>query len=174
MSEEWQPRQLLLIASAPGPGKGSRPSGRLTLTGFGGTGALITDDAAITGSRRNNAHAAFISSSSHHRHRCGFNDVAHEAGRVPVGRVGLSHAVAVGAADHQRAVAACWSREMRLPAPEAVLALVAAKLGRLPGLPAVSGKFDFRHTSVAAEGNAANGHRSSVMNLRTPVDVGDE
>src|SRR5215469_5087109 len=58
--------------------------------------------------------------SSRHRHGRRFDDVAHEAGRVPVGRRRLDLAFAVGAADHEHERALGLRREARLPAAEAV------------------------------------------------------
>src|SRR5712664_3589765 len=104
MSAEWQARQLLLIASAPGPfGNMSSPRGRSTLTDFSDswlssraqTGAKATPTTRAIGSR-----ARVILSSSGDHDGGPLDDVAHEPARIPIGRVGLRIAAAPGAPDH--------------------------------------------------------------------------
>src|SRR6266404_1309027 len=105
MSAEWQARQLLLIASAPGPfGNMPSPGGRSTLTDFSDnwlwacaqSGAKATPTTTAIGGRAR----IILSSSGDHDGRP-LDDVAHEPTRIPIRRVGLRCATAAGAADHQ-------------------------------------------------------------------------
>src|SRR5260221_13862900 len=108
MSAEWQARQLLLIASAPGPsGNMSSPGGRSTLTDFSDNwlaacaqnGARATPTMRAIGSR---ARPILFSSGDHNGGP--LDDVAHEPTRVPIGRVGLCLPAAACAADHQHLI----------------------------------------------------------------------
>src|SRR6478672_5014958 len=121
MSAEWQARQLLLIASAPGPfGNMSTPGGRSTLTDFSDnwlsaraqTGAKVTPTTRAIGSIERN-----MLPSSREYDGCLLDDVAHEPARIPVGRVGLRLAAAAGAADHQHLTSRvrCHCRKLYLP-----------------------------------------------------------
>ena len=76
---------------------------------------------------------------------------------------------AVGAADHQRVAALGGRREMRVPAAEAVLALVLAEPRGLPGLAAVAGEIHPLHAAVAAEGDAARQRRLADVNRWRPT-----
>src|SRR5216683_1522248 len=101
MSAEWQARQLLLIASAPGPfGNMSSPGGRSTLTDFSDnwlwaraqTGAKATPTTRAIGSRVR----TMLSSSGDHDGRP-LDDVAHEPTRIPIGRVATYAAIQTAA-----------------------------------------------------------------------------
>src|ERR1700755_2561879 len=104
MSAEWHARQLLFIASAPGPfGNMPSPGGRSTLTDLNenwlwacaqnGARAMPTAKAIVSGAR------AILSSSGDHDGGP-LDDVAHEPARIPIWRVGLHLAAGAGAADH--------------------------------------------------------------------------
>src|SRR5882724_1788045 len=105
MSAEWQARQLLLIASAPGPfGNMSSPGGRSTLTDFSDSwlSACAPTSARATPTRRevgSRTRPALSTSEDHDGGR--LDDVAHEPARVPIGRVGLRLAPAAGAANRE-------------------------------------------------------------------------
>src|SRR3954454_18135766 len=146
MSAEWQARQLLLIASAPGPvGNISSPGGRSTLTDFGenwfwdcppnGARAMPTAKVTISDVR------AILSSLGHHDDGP-LDDVAHEPARIPVRRVVLHLAAAAGAADHQHLLSPGRQGEAALPLAETVLALIRAELSFLPARAAVTREID--------------------------------
>src|ERR1700754_2620312 len=106
MSAEWHARQLLLIASEPGPaGNILSLSGRSILSDFssnGGAapaagGADATPNRTTSGSRLRRIE----NSPSYCNEFDRFDDISHEAGRIPIRHVGLRHAVAIGAADRQ-------------------------------------------------------------------------
>src|ERR1700722_344446 len=130
MSAEWQAKQLLFIASAPGPfGYIASPGGRSTLTDSsenrlwacaqGGARATLTAKVIVSGTR------AILSSSGDHD-LGPLDDVAHEPARIPVWRVGLHLAAAAGAADHQHLVPLGRRGEASLPLVKTVLALIRA------------------------------------------------
>src|ERR1700737_3012907 len=120
MSAEWQARQLLLIASAPGPfGNIPSPGGRSTLTNFSDNwlpaacaqnGAKAMPTTRATGSRAR----PILSSSGDHDGGL-LDDVAHEAARVPIRCVGLRLARTAGAADHQHLISIGRQGEAELP-----------------------------------------------------------
>src|ERR1700722_13600377 len=104
MPAEWQMRQLLLVASEPGPfGNVRSLVGRSTLTDFSEN---FSPARAAGGARTTPATTAIgrilrnMPSPSCYFHGCLLDDVAHEATRIPIGRVGLRFAAAVGASDH--------------------------------------------------------------------------
>src|ERR1700749_3879164 len=128
MSAEWQGRQLLLIASAPGPlGNMPSPDGRSKLTDFSDSwlsacaqnGAKAMPTTRATGSR-----APTMLSSSGDHDGGPLDDVAHEPTRIPIGRVGLHGATATGAADHQHLISPGRRCEAELPLAETVFAFV--------------------------------------------------
>src|SRR5258708_12112696 len=142
MSAEWQGRQLLLIASAPGPiGNMSSPGGRSTLTDFSDnwlwaraqTGAKATPTTRAIGSRLR----TMLSSSGDHDGRP-LDDVAHEPTRIPIGRVGLRRATAAGAADHQHLTSLGRRVEAELPLSSTVLPLLRAPHTPPPAPPPIT------------------------------------
>src|SRR5271165_4842163 len=142
MPAEWQMRQLSLIASEPGPfGNVRSLVGRSTLTDLSENfssaraagNAKTTPATTATGSIVCN-----IPFPSCDFHGCLLDDVAHEATRIPIGRVGLRFAAAVGASDHEHLLSSDWHGEVNLPLAEAVLALVISELRLLPALAAVT------------------------------------
>src|SRR6202022_2325463 len=165
MSAEWQARQLLLIASAPGPfGNMSSPGGRSTLTDFSDnwlsaraqTGAKATPTTRAIGSRVR----AMLSSSGDHDGGP-LDDVAHEPARIPIGRVGLRLAAAAGAADHQHLISLGRRGEAVLPLSETVLALVGAERRCLPAPAAIAREVDPRSAGIPAERAARAGGRGA-------------
>src|SRR6266481_359633 len=178
MSAEWQARQLLLIASAPGPfGNISSPGGRSTLTDFGDnwlwaraqTGAKATPATRAIGSRVR----TMLSSSGDHDGRP-LDDVAHEPTRIPIGRVGLRRTTAAGAADHQHLTSLGRRVEAELPLSETVLAFVRAELSFSPALAAIAREIDPRYAGIAAKRDAARERRSADLQRVAFLDVGDE
>src|SRR5882757_9775107 len=178
MSAEWQARQLLLIASAPGAfGNMSSPGGRSTLTDFSDnwlsaraqTGARATPTTRAIGSRAR----AILSSSGDHDGRP-LDDVAHEPTRIPIGRVGLRRATAVGAAGHQHLISLGRRGEVELPLSETVLAFVRAERRFLPALAAIAREIDPRYAGIAAERDAARECRSADLQRVALLDVCDE
>src|SRR5262245_30714055 len=129
MPTEWQARQLLLTTSAPGPSNMRSPNGRSTLTDL----KLVMPSAATA------ADAVSVAASANREirqsdfmpmagfSRCdevhGFNDIAHEACRIPGRLHRLCQPVAIRAPNHQGllARARCYRG---LPALEAVFALI--------------------------------------------------
>src|SRR5215472_8241213 len=111
MAAEWQARQLLLIASDPGPGNIFPLSGRSTVTDFNAIGGCVRADVGTSTAPISSASGSILRdigpSSSGRDNRGRFYDVAHEPGRIPIGLGGLRHAIAVGAANHERMVALC-------------------------------------------------------------------
>src|SRR5260370_19365547 len=157
MSAEWQARQLLLIASAPGQfGNMSWAGGRWTLTEFSDNwlsacaqnGARATPTTRAIGSR-----ARPIPSSSGDHNGAPLDDVAHEPTRIPIGRVGLRLAAAAGAADHQHLTSLGRRVEAELPLSETVLAFVPAERSFSPALAAIAREIDPRYARIAAQPN---------------------
>src|SRR6266849_840452 len=178
MSAEWQARQLLLIASAPGPfGNMSSPGGRSTLTDFSDNwlsaraqpGARATPTTRAIGNR-----ARPILSSSGDHDGGPLDDVAHEPARIPIGRVGLRLAAAAGAADHQHLISLGRRGEAALPLSETVLAFVRAERRFLPALAAIAREIDPRYAGIAAERDAARDRRSADLQRVALLDVCDE
>src|SRR6266404_331798 len=178
MSAEWQARQLLFIASAPGPfGNMSSPGGRSTLTDFSDswlsacapTSARATPRTRAIGSKMR----PILSSSGDHDVGP-LDDVAHEPARVPIGRVGLRLATAAGAADHQRLISLGRRGEVELPLSETVLAFVRAEYRFLPVLAAIAREIDPRYARIAAERDAARERRSAELQRVALLDVRDE
>ncbi len=60
-----------------------------------------------------------------------FNSIEQIAGRIPDPEIGLRLVLGVGATNHQGLRAARRQRELCLPLPKAVCALVGTELGRL-------------------------------------------
>src|ERR1700760_235929 len=112
--------------------------------------------------------------SSGYDDRRGFDDVAHEARWIPVRLIGLRDAAAVGAANHQRVFAGGRQGDRSLPLPEAELALVLAKCGRLPALAAVNRQIDTCHAGIAAERNAADQRRGIGLYGLAGFEIRDE
>src|SRR6516165_4596267 len=138
MPAEWQARQLSLATSAPGPSGNMRsPSGRSTLTDFivNLSAACVPNDARATASVIGSILRTIFSFSGNHNGGL-LDDVAHEAGRVPVGSVRLRLAAAAGASDHQQVISCGRQDEADLPLTEAVLTFVGAELRFLPALAA--------------------------------------
>src|SRR5260370_1516484 len=178
MSAEWQARQLLLIASAPGPfGNRSSPGGRSALTDFSGnwlwaraqTGAKATPTTRAIGSRVR----TMLSSSGDHDGRP-LDDVAHEPTRIPIGRVGLRRATAAGAADHQHLTSLGRRVEAELPLSETVLAFVRAERSFSPALAAIAREIDPRYAGIAAKRDAARERRTADLQRGALLDVRDE
>src|SRR5690242_8259513 len=112
------------MASAPAPVNISESSGRSTLTDFSTMG-----ESARTGTGSRTATINMVSgkvvrtmvkaSSTRNDGRC-FDDVAHEAGRIPIAPVRLRHPTAVGAADHQRVAALGRQGDLGFPLPKSI------------------------------------------------------
>src|ERR1700730_9199026 len=179
MSAEWQARQLLAIASAPGPfGNVSSPAGRSTLTYFSDNlpsawtlqGKRAMPAASVIGRKVR----IIMPSSSGSRDGGLLYDVAHEPGWVPIGCVGLHLAAAAGAADHQRVLSRGRQTEADLPLAEAVFTLVRAELRFLPALAAITGEIDPRYAPIADERDAARERRGADPQRVARLDVGDE
>src|ERR1700716_4438945 len=162
-SAEWQARQLLLIASDPGPAG--------NIVSLVGTSSFSDFNAVIVAAspgcdNRTRPRTATIGrtarsipgSSSGRDHMGRFNGIVHVAGRIPDLEIGLRLVLGVGVTDHQGARAARRQRELRLPLPKAVCPLVGTELGRLPALAAIDRQIDAGNAAVAAEGDAQ--HRS--------------
>src|SRR3979411_987642 len=136
-SAEWQARQLLLIASDPGPaGNIVSLVGTSSFSDFNvvivaawpGCGKKTRPRTATIGRR-----ARSIPDSSSGRDHVGrFNGIEQIAGRIPDLEIGLRLVLGVGATNHQGTRAARRQRKLRLPLPKAVCPLVGTKLGRLP------------------------------------------
>src|SRR3979490_2193036 len=133
-SAEWQARELLLIASDPGPGNIASLAGTST---FGDFNVVIV--AAWPGcDKRTRPRTATIGrtsrgiagSSSGRDHMGRFNGVVHIAGRIPDPEIGLRLVPGVGATNHQRVRAARRQRELRLPLSKAVGSLGGTQLRR--------------------------------------------
>src|SRR5215471_4919519 len=163
MPAEWQARQLSLPTSAPGPSGNMRsPAGRSTLTDF----SVNLSAAGVASATR--ATARMIGSilrtifSFSRDHNGGLlDDVAHEPCRVPVWRVRLRFAAAIGASDHQPVISRVRQAEADLPLPEAVFTFVGAQMRFLPALAAVAGELDSGYADIAAEGDAASEGRGA-------------
>src|ERR1700757_3815221 len=113
------------------------------------------DRATGQGPRRRSSaelHATSLASSGRN-HVSGFDGVEHVAGRIPDAEVGLRLVVRVSATNHQRVRAAGRQRELPLPWPKAVFALIGTKLGRLPALAIINRQVDAGDTAIAAEGD---------------------
>src|SRR5215471_1075173 len=154
MPAEWQARQLSLTTSAPGPSGNMRsPAGRSTLTDFSvnlsaaGVASATRATARVIGSI---LRTIFSFSRDHDGGL--FDDVAHEPCRVPVGRVRLRFAAAIGASDHQPVISRVRQAEADLPLPEAVFTFVSAPLPPVPAVAGVAGDLG----SGYAEGDAAS------------------
>src|ERR1700680_965799 len=178
-SAEWQARQLLLIASDPGPaGNMASLVGTSTFGDFKvvigaawpGCGARTRPRTASIG-RTSRSMAGF---SSGRDHMGGFNGVEQVACRIPDPEIGLRLVPGVGATNHQVARAARRQRELRLPLPEAVFALVGTELGRLPALAAIDRQIDAGNAAIAAEGDAPRRSRRARRHAVAVADVGDE
>src|SRR4051794_24136415 len=105
MPAEWHARQLLLTRSAPGPSGNVRsPNSRSTVTDVresfcsacAASGASTDTVISATGSSLRHI---FFSSGSDDRRL--FDDIAHEAARIPIRRVRLLFAGAAGASCQQ-------------------------------------------------------------------------
>src|SRR6266481_4227124 len=124
MPAEWQTRQFRLVASAScPPGNLRSPLGRVTLTDFSGIGLSVCAErsdsippAAIAMSNILDSMPSSLSDGD----RCLFDDVAHEAGGIPVRRGRLRFALAIGASRHEHLVSGSRWREGRLPLAETV------------------------------------------------------
>src|SRR6516162_7932361 len=157
MPAEWQARQLSLATSAPGPSGNTRsPAGRSTLTDFivNLSAACVPNDARATARVIGSILRTIFSFSGNHNGGL-LDNVAHEAGRVPVGGVRLRLAAAAGATDHQQLISRGRQAEVDLPLAEAVFALVGAELRFLPALAAIAGELDSGYAGITAEGDAA-------------------
>src|SRR6266481_2752895 len=177
MSAEWQARQLLFTASAPGPfGNMSSPGGRSTLTDFSDNwvSARAQNGARTTPTRASSSKTRPILSSSGDYDGGPLDDVAHEPARVPIGRVGLRLATAAGAADHQHLISLGRRGEAVLPLSETVLALVGAERRCLPAPAAIAREVDPRYAGIAAERDAARERRSAGLQRVALLDVRDE
>src|SRR5438445_13779592 len=126
MPAEWQARQLLLAASAPGPSNMRSPAGRSTLTDFS---VSFSSVCAWNGTRaitaRTAIHVSVRMSSSLRRHdRRLLDDIAHKSGRIPVRRIRLRLAARAGAARHEDVFSRSRQGERERPLAEAVFAFV--------------------------------------------------
>src|SRR6202035_605294 len=101
----------------------------------------------------------------------GLDDIAHEAGRVPVRRIRLGCAVAVCAPDHEGAGAPFGDGEMRFPLTKAIFTLILAKLCRLPGLAAIRREIDLGDPGVAAERYAAGERERARPHRRIGFEI---
>src|ERR1700757_5259336 len=119
------------------------------------------DRATGQGPRRRSSaelHATSLASSGRD-HVSGFDGVKHVAGRIPDAEVGLRLVVRVSATNHKRVRTTRRQRELRLPWPKTVFALVGAKLGRPPALAIIDRQIDAGDATVTAEGDTADRYR---------------
>src|SRR5882724_3890044 len=175
MPAEWQARQLLLAASAPGPSNMRSPVGRSTLTDFSVSFsfACAQSGRAITARTAICARARMPSSLRRHDGRL-LDDVAHESGGIPVRRLRLGLAARAGAARHEDVFSRSRQGKRELPLAEAVFTFVLAELSPLPGPGAIGGDIDVRDAHVAAERDAAHQRRRARPHRIARLDVGDE
>src|SRR5258707_3901561 len=146
-SAEWQARQLLLIASDPGPA-----GNIVSLVGtssFSEFKVVIVAAWSRCGNRTRLRTAtagrtvrSIPDSSSGRDHMDRFNGIEQVSGRIPDLEIGLRLVLGVGATNHQGARAARRQRKLRLPLPKAVCPLVGTELGRLPALAAIDRQID--------------------------------
>src|ERR1700754_3712056 len=106
MSAEWHARQLLLIASEPGPsGNILSLSGRSIFSDFSSNGgaACTTEGIDTTPSRTTTGRRlrSIVNSPSYRNDIDRFDGISHEARGIPIRCIWLSHAVAIGTADQQ-------------------------------------------------------------------------
>src|ERR1700693_2051892 len=104
MPAEWQARQLLLTASAPGPGGNVlSPSGKSTVVDLSSNAetARPAGDARIAANEipTTNILRTIALASGNYVHIDGLDDIAHESRGIPVGYIRLSLSIGVGAAD---------------------------------------------------------------------------
>src|SRR5437016_2204449 len=97
-----------------------------------------------------------VSPPSDRQHIDRFHDVAHEAGGIPVGCVGLCDAVTLGAAGQQTVLSGPRQHQLRLPLPKSMLAFVFSQLRLAPALAAVDGVTDACHAAITTKGDAAH------------------
>ena len=83
-----------------------------------------------------------------------FNGIEQVAGRIPDLEIRLRLIPGVGATNHQGLRAARRQRELRLPLPKAVCALICTELRRLPSRAAIERQIDAGNAAIAAEGDA--------------------
>src|SRR3982075_1204918 len=162
-SADGEARQLLLIASEPGPA--GNIASLVGTSSFNDFNAVIVAASPGCGNRTRLRTAtigrtarSIPGSSSGRDHMGRFNGIVHVAGRIPDLEIGLRLVLGVGVTDHQGARAARRQRKLRLPLPKAVCPLVGTELGRLPALAAIDRQIDAGNAAVAAEGDAQ--HRS--------------
>src|SRR6266851_9507085 len=172
-------RQLLLIASDPGPA-GNIASLAGTST-FGDFNAVIVavwpgcDKRTRPRTAATGRIARSIPGSSSGRDHMGrLNGIEQVAGRIPDPEIGLRLIPSVGATNHQSLLAARRQRKLRLPLPKAICPLVGAELGRLPALAAIDRQIDADNAAIAAEGDAPRRSRSTGRQAVAVADVGDE
>src|ERR1700740_639373 len=132
MPAEWHAKQLPVVVSDAGPSGNLRsPKGKSTLTDFSTNLPAACAQIGIkaeTEKRRADRVLRNMFFSSRDQNHCRFHDVAHESGRIPIGRIGLRLAAAACASDHQQLCSPDRWRERSLPSAEAVFALVFAEL----------------------------------------------
>src|SRR4030081_3244289 len=156
-SAEWQARQLLLVASDPGPAG--------NIVSLVGTSSFSDFNAVIVAAspgcgNTTRARTATIGrtarsipdSSSGRDHMGRFNGIVHVAGRIPDLEIGLRLVPGIGATNHQCARAARRQHELRLPLPKAVFPLIGGELARLPALAPIDRQIDTGNPAIAAEG----------------------
>src|SRR6266550_3292646 len=177
MPAEWQARQLLLSASEPGPWNIRSPNGRSTFNDFrtnlSWAWAASAMGAATMIRPIDSAWRNMFSPLRYDNRRL-LDDVAHEPAWIPIGRVGLRLAAAVGAADHQHGRSPLRRGKAELPLAEAVLPFVLAELCLLPALAPVAGEVDARDARIAAECDPTGECGGTALQRRARLDVGDE
>ena len=104
----------------------------------------------------------------------GFDDVAHEAGRIPIWRVWLRDTVAIGAADQHAVLTGGWQCYVRLPLPKSVFSFVLAELRLVPALAAVDREIDACHAAIAPESDAAQQRGRTSLHLTAGRNIRDE
>src|ERR1700720_4149052 len=104
----------------------------------------------------------------------GFNGIEQVAGRIPDLEIGLRLILGVGATNHQGLLAGPRHREVSLPLPKAICALVGTELGRLPSFAAIDRQVDTGNAAIATEGDAPRRSWRSSRHAVAVTDVGDE
>src|SRR5690348_14382933 len=159
MSAEWQARQLLFIASAPGPsGNIPSPGGRSTLTDCNESWlpACVQNGARAKATAKAIVGKTRVIVSSSGDHNLGpLDDIPHEPARITIWRVGLHLAAAASAADHQHQIALPRRGKTVLPLAETVLPLIRGEFRLLPTCAPITREVDLRYSCIAAKCDAA-------------------
>src|ERR1700678_72397 len=107
-----------------------------------------------------------------HGHR--LDHVAHEAGAVPVGIIGLGAACRIHRLDHQLARTRGRNAQGHLPLSEAVFAMIRPEPGLLPATAGIGGEQYFGERGVTAESDAPHNRSFSDFQGGAVLHVGEE